>query len=167
MTPEPPVFVAPAFAETEALPTLVPLKYVEVVAPTSMLTMPPGEMPVTLVALIMRTARGVVVSTKSIDVCEPITWAVSQAHPLVPNMKVVRMFVDRGGVEIYSVSDDGQNGMRNLIPMHWVRFVEETMPPEVFVEELDAAEAGETDDDDDPDDEPDPDEMPELAPATS
>ena len=115
----------------------------------------------------VRDARGVVVSTKSIDVCEPITWAVSQAHPLVPNMKVVRMFVDRGGVEIYSVSDDGQNGMRNLIPMHWVRFVEETMPPEVFVEELDAAEAGETDDDDDPDDEPDPDEMPELAPATS
>jgi hypothetical protein len=80
---------------------------------------------------------------------EPTTWVVSQPHPLVPDMKVVRMFVDRGGVEVYAVSSDGKNGMRNLIPMSWVRLVEEVMPLEVFVEELAAAESEPDDDDDD------------------
>jgi hypothetical protein len=59
------------------------------------------------------------------------------------------MFVDRGGVEVYAVSSDGKNGMRNLIPMSWVRLVEEVMPLEVFVEELAAAESEPDDDDDD------------------
>lgn len=101
------------------------------------------------------------------DEKKEITWTVGQTHPLVPNMKVIRMFVDRGGVEIYSVDTDGKNGMRNLIPMHWIRFIEEAMPPDVFVEELDASEAGPEDDDDDPEDEPEPDETPELVPATT
>jgi hypothetical protein len=81
---------------------------------------------------------------------EPITWMVSQPHPLVPDMRVVRMFVDRGGVEVYSVLSDGSKGMRNLIPMNWVRLIEEVMPLDVFVEELAAAESDE--DDDDPND---------------
>jgi len=99
---------------------------------------------------------------------EPITWVLSQPHPLVPNMKVVRMFVDRGGVEVYSVPDDGKNGMRNLIPMSWVRLVEEVMPLDVFVEELAAAESDGGDDDDD-DDEPGltPDVQPAVASAPS
>lgn len=80
----------------------------------------------------------------------PATWVVSQPHPLVPDMMVVRMFVDRGGVEVYS--HDGRNGMRNLIPMTWVRLIEEVMPLDVFAEELAAAESDEPDDDDNDDD---------------
>jgi hypothetical protein len=86
---------------------------------------------------------------------EPVTWIVSQSHPLVPNLKVVRMFLDRGGVEVYSVSSDGKVGMRNLVPLASVRLVEEFMPIDVFVEELAAAEAD--DGDEEPDDtEPEP-----------
>jgi hypothetical protein len=83
---------------------------------------------------------------------QAITWGIGAPHPLVPDTyKVIRMFVDRGGVEVYSVSADGKNGMRNLIPMERVRFIEEAMPLDVFVEELDAAEsAGDDDDDDEP-----------------
>ena len=94
---------------------------------------------------------------------EPITWGLGTLHPLVAGMKVVRMFVDRGGVEVYSVSQDG-NGMRNLIPMHCIRLIEEAMPLDVFVEELAAAESPE-DDDDPEDDEQHPDDP--SAPAAS
>lgn len=81
-----------------------------------------------------------------------ITWGIGAPHPLVPDTyKVIRMFVDRGGVEVYSVSSDGKNGMRNLIPMERVRFIEEAMPLDVFVDELDAAESAGDDDDDEPD----------------
>jgi len=94
------------------------------------------------------------------DKQEPITWIVGQAHPLVPDMKLVRMFVDSGGVEVYSVSSDGKAGMRNLVPMDSIRLVEEAMPLDVFVEEITAAE-----EDDEPDDpEPDPGDQPD-APA--
>jgi hypothetical protein len=71
---------------------------------------------------------------------DPVAWVVSQPHPLVPQVNVVRMFLDRGGVEVYSVSHDGKAGMRNLIPISHVRLVEEAMPIDVFVEELNAAE---------------------------
>jgi len=71
---------------------------------------------------------------------EPVTWIVGQPHPLVPDMKVMRMFVDRGGVEVYSVSADGRAGMRNLVPMSYIRLIEEAMPLDVFIEELAAAE---------------------------
>jgi hypothetical protein len=82
----------------------------------------------------------------------PVTWVVTKPHPLVPEMRVVRMFVDRGGVEIYSVSADGANGMRNLIPMTQIRLIEEAMPLDVFIDELAAAEDDEDEDADDPDD---------------
>lgn len=87
---------------------------------------------------------------------EAITWVVGQGHPLVPDMKVIRMFVDRGGVEVYSVSADGRNGTRNLVPMPMVRFIEEAMPLEVFVDELAAAESDVDDEDDEPEPEPAP-----------
>lgn len=91
---------------------------------------------------------------------EAMTWAIGAAHPLVPETyKVIRMFADRGGVEIYSVSSDGKNGMRNLIPTDKVRFIEEAMPLDVFGDELYAAEGAaapvgplsvESEDDDEP-----------------
>lgn len=83
----------------------------------------------------------------------PIMWAVSEANPLGSDMKVIRMFVvDQGDVEIYSMSSDGKNCIRDRIPRHLIRVIHEEMPPEVFVEELEAAEAGP------PDDEPEEDE---------
>jgi hypothetical protein len=83
---------------------------------------------------------------------QPVTWVVSHPHPLVPSMKVVRMFIENGGIAVYSVADDGSTGMRNLVPMDRTRLVEEAMPLNVFVEELADAEAGPLNDDD-PDDE--------------
>jgi len=71
---------------------------------------------------------------------EPITWIVGDRHPLVPDMKVIRMFIDDTGVEVYSVSADGKAGMRNLVPITSVRLVEEAMPLDVFAEELADAE---------------------------
>lgn len=94
---------------------------------------------------------------------QTISWAVSKAHPFVPEMNVVRMFVDRGGVEVYSASNDGKIGIRDLVPMDRVRLIQEAMPLEVFVEELDAAESGDDDEDEDPEPEP---ELPEPNPAT-
>ena len=90
---------------------------------------------------------------------EPVTWIVGQSHPLVPDMKVMRMFVDRGGVEVYSVSSDGKAGMRNLVPMSHVKLIEEAMPLDVFIEELAAAEEEE------PGPEPEPEPEPTPAPA--
>jgi len=85
------------------------------------------------------------------DQKEEMVWIVSQPHPLVPDMKVMRMFVDRGGVEVYSISSDGRSGTRNLIPMGCVRLIEEAMPLDVFIEEVAAAEG---DDGDEPEPEP-------------
>jgi hypothetical protein len=88
------------------------------------------------------------------------------------------MFVDLGGVEIYSMSIDGKNGMRNIIPTSKIRFTEEAMPLNVFGEELYAAEfaaapvgplAVDNDDDDDEDDNDDPESGidPEAAPLSN
>jgi hypothetical protein len=97
---------------------------------------------------------------------EPVTWIVSQAHPLMPDMKVIRMFIIDSGVEVYSVSNDGKSGARNLVPMKSVRLTEEAMPLDVFAEELEEAEddnfpggdpePGDPDPGDDPDDTPQP-----------
>jgi hypothetical protein len=90
----------------------------------------------------------------------PIIWAIRAPHPLVPEYTVIRMFIDLGGVEIYSVSSDSRNGIRNIIPTSKIRFTEEAMSFDVFREELDAAAyAGapvgplSTDDDDDEEEE--------------
>ena len=78
---------------------------------------------------------------------EPVAWALSKPHPFIPDLNVVRMFLDRGDgngsatVEIYSVSPNGtKGGVRHIIPLNSVRIVEEAMPIDVFVEELAAAE---------------------------
>lgn len=84
-----------------------------------------------------------------------VAWAVSKPHPYVSEMDIVRMFIalDRGGVEVYSTSRDGRICMRDLIPMSRVRLAQEAMPPEIFIDELIAAEEG-ADDDDEGEDEP-------------
>jgi len=102
------------------------------------------------------------------DKQEPVTWLVSKPHPFIPDMKVMRMFIDRGGVEVYSVSGDGKSGIRNLVPMGSIRLIEEVMPLDVFVEELTAAENDDPDPDDpDPGDPGDPEPAPAPLPATA
>jgi hypothetical protein len=109
---------------------------------------------------------------------EAIIWAINAPHPLTESYKIIRMFVDLGGVEIYSMSIDGKNGMRNIIPTSKIRFTEEAMPLNVFGEELYAAEfaaapvgplAVDNDDDDDEDDNDDPESGidPEAAPLSN
>jgi hypothetical protein len=63
-------------------------------------------------------------------------WVVDRPHPLVPELKIERMFLDHGGVEIYSMSENRKICARNFIPMDWIRIIEEEMPLEVFFEEL-------------------------------
>jgi hypothetical protein len=55
-------------------------------------------------------------------------------------MRVERMFVSRSVVEVYSVSSDGKHSMRNLVPMSMIRLVEEWMPVNAWVEELETSE---------------------------
>jgi hypothetical protein len=83
---------------------------------------------------------------------EPVTWVVAQSHPFVPTMKIVRMFIAEDGVSVYSCAEGGAEGMRNLIPMHTVRFVEEGMPIDIFVDELNLAEQDGPDEPTEPDD---------------
>ena len=88
---------------------------------------------------------------------QPITWVAGQPHPLVPNMTVARMYVEEGGVDVYS--HDGRNGMRHFIPMDTIRLIEEVMPLDTFADEIEDAEerAIDDDDDDEPEEEIDPD----------
>lgn len=81
----------------------------------------------------------------------PVTWVITRSHPLEPTLRVVRMFIDRGGVDVYSVAEGGVQGIRNLIPMSQIRLIEEAMPLNIFVDELAIAEEGGGDDDDDDD----------------
>lgn len=72
---------------------------------------------------------------------EPVSWALGEPHPQVDGFRIVRMFRTEEGVEIYSVSSDGQC-TRTTLPTSMVRFVEETMSPDYFVEEIRIAEEG-------------------------
>ena len=74
---------------------------------------------------------------------EPLTWVVGQKHPLDENIQIVRMFRAEEGVEVYCVGYD--NGIRCFLPLHQVRFVEEGMPIDLFIEELALAESDEED----------------------
>jgi len=78
-----------------------------------------------------------------------VTWCVGKAHPSVPDMKIMAMFVNDDFVEVYSVIDGNRGGMRDLIPTRRARILREGMPLDVFMEELARAELGYPDDDDD------------------
>jgi hypothetical protein len=90
---------------------------------------------------------------------EPTAWIIGQQHPLMPDMKVMRMFIVDAGVEVYAVSTDGKAGTRNLIPMSTIRLTEEAMPLDIFEEELAAAEG---EGPEEPEDAPEP--APKAAP---
>lgn len=94
---------------------------------------------------------------------EPVTWILNRPHPFVPDMKIVGMFINRIGVEIYSTN--AKIGMRDLVPMNSVRLTQEGMPLNVFEEEFALAEAEDDDDDDDDDDPAAPEREPEVPTA--
>jgi hypothetical protein len=68
----------------------------------------------------------------------PIVWILESKHPLESRMKIMRMFINDDEVEIYAT--DGHTCVRNCLPRHMVRLTEEGMPPDKFVEEIEAAE---------------------------
>ncbi len=95
--------------------------------------------------------------SKSIFAAEgkEITWVLGKPHPISKGMTIVRMFIDDlGGVEVYSTPAAGAPPdllpVRNRLPVEQVKLTEEVMSPDVFVEEIAAAEGTE-----EPDDEPD------------
>lgn len=99
---------------------------------------------------------------------EPIFWLVSKPHPFVPDMKIVRMFKIRDIVNVYSVSNDEKVGMRDRVPMQSVRLLEDGMPFDVFIEEMEDDEEYDPDDDrlvmletEEPDPEPEPNNQPQ------
>lgn len=95
---------------------------------------------------------------------ESVTWGVGDDHPLATGMRVVAIYINGPVVEIYSMASSSKNGMRDLVPLHRVRLINETMPLDVFGEELARSEMGVDDDDDD--DEPEPEPEPEPDPTS-
>jgi hypothetical protein len=72
---------------------------------------------------------------------QPVLWLLGEAHPMMPDMKVMRMYVVMGvAVEVYSAAANGTMGCRHTIPWPFVRLCEEVMDPETFVEEITEAE---------------------------
>lgn len=96
--------------------------------------------------------RIVLMATDSIegDNQPTIRWGVGDAHPFMPKMKIVAMYLHDGVVEIYSF-DGARTGIRELIPVQRARLIREEMPIDIYGEELRHAELG-FPDDDDPDD---------------
>jgi hypothetical protein len=87
---------------------------------------------------------------------EPIAWVQSQSHPLVPEAKVVRMYLrEDGGVDVYW--SDGQMFLRTYIPERAIRFFDEVMGEDTFVAFIEQAEAEpEEEEEEEPEPEPAP-----------
>lgn len=96
----------------------------------------------------------------------PAAWVVGEKHPIYPGMSVIAMFEVEGGIEIYSASPE-RKGIRDFVPIHWVRNYKESMPFEVFMQELDRAEFGDLDDDEDESEAPATPTPPNGQPTTS
>jgi hypothetical protein len=82
----------------------------------------------------------------------PINWGVGDAHPFMPKMRIVAMYLHDNVIEIYSF-DGAKGGIRELVPLHRARLIREEMPIDIYGEELRHAELGFPDDDVDDDDE--------------
>lgn len=79
------------------------------------------------------------------DGTDPISWILGRKHPRMPSMTVVRMIYTPAGVEVYAAGVAPETNeevfMRVSIPAQDLRLVEEAMPLDVFIEELEAADA--------------------------
>ena len=79
-------------------------------------------------------------------VAKVLIWELEKPHPIIDGMRVVRMYSLPGvSVDVYSFKAEGKDncGVRNTIPWHHVRIVEEIMDVPTFVEEIGLAEEDE------------------------
>ncbi len=95
---------------------------------------------------------------------EPTVWILNSPHPLATEAKIVRMYSrEDGGVEVYS--SDGRMFVRTVVPARLVRFFDEAMSQDTFVEFIAAAEEDEEEEEPEPDPEPEPE--PEPGPTST
>jgi len=92
---------------------------------------------------------------------ELTVWILNHPHPLATEAKIVRMYSrEDGGIEVYS--SDGKMFVRTVIPERCIRFFDEAMSEDTFVEFITIAE----EDEDEPEpEEPEPEPEPEPAPT--
>jgi len=84
--------------------------------------------------------KPIVIPVEKEGVARPLNWIVGVAHPIIPDMLIIRMFRVDDGIEVYSVKKDNTGGMRHVIPERSVLLVEEAMPLDVFANELQMSE---------------------------
>jgi len=105
---------------------------------------------------------GITPPAMPIDYYQPLLWEFGKPHPFIPDLTIVRMYVELGvGVEVYCTGKDGKTGSRNTLPWHLVKMTEELMDPETFVSEIAAAEEESSGG------EPEPEPQPNGKPATA
>ena len=80
-----------------------------------------------------------------------LTWQTQKKHPIIDGCFVQRIFMlPDGALAIYSATEDGKVGMRNIIPKEHVRYTQETMPPDIFIEEINREQDEQADDPEEP-----------------
>ena len=90
---------------------------------------------------------------------EPTVWILNHPHPLASEAKIVRMYHHEGsGVEVYS--SDGKMFVRTFVPERVIRFLDEAMSEDTFVEFIAISE-----EDEEEEEEELPEPQPEPAPA--
>ena len=84
-------------------------------------------------------------------------WILNYPHPLANDAKIVRMYArEDGGVEVYS--SDGKMFVRTVIPERMIRFFDEAMSEDTFVEFIAIAEEDEPEEEEEPEEPELPDE---------
>lgn len=109
-----------------------------------MIQLPPLKYP-TITRLISKS----LISEKD----DTVVWVLSQQHPLESEAKIIRMYSFDNNVEIYSVTNDGSSGMRDVIPMGHVKLIQEMMPIDTLSEEMQKSQDSSSEDDDEDEDE--------------
>jgi len=108
------------------------------------------ELPKPRYPMVTRVVSELPTPVEGVVTTGPITWMIKAKHPFMVDLMVVRMFVDELGVEIYSIPEDGKNGVRHTIPMEKIRCIEEVMPAATFLDEIEMAQEDDEDEDDGP-----------------
>jgi len=120
--------------------------------------------------MIMRAVSDAVFPSEPGKKDEPVMWVVGHTHPFISGHKVLRMFLDRDAEEIrvYCLAPDFSMGIRSIIPMRAVRYVEEAMPADIFADELEIDET-KGEEDGEPEEPETPSDAPSVAaaPATN
>lgn len=133
--------------EDKAMRSFVPFGWIRLVEEAMPFGIFAGELKDTdeLPALTCVISNGLLSQDGKADLA---TWAFGGTHPLVSSMRIVRMVIDRDCVAVYSMLDGGKSGMRNLVPIQWVRIVEEAFTSfSDMVDEIVRAESEDGEDD--------------------